>query len=474
MNPWIMAVAGLFAGITTASVVLTRRLHQSGQRAVSAEVGAEALRRQQDRDQQEIAGLRQKLEAEQHSRAVAETSLQAERKSLEQQQQLLKEAQLKLTESFKAVAGDVLAEESRSFLQLAQQRFDTLRAQADGELSARQQAIEALLEPLGSSLKTYSEMVQDLERTRAEAYGRLGSQVENLLTTNETLQRETGNLAAALKGNPQARGRWGELTLRRVVELAGMSRHCDFTEQLTLHGEEGRLRPDVVVNLAGGKRIAVDAKAALKPFLDAMEATNDIERRAALAEYGRLVRSHLNQLAGRAYWEQLQPSPEMVVLFLPGDAFLSAALEVDRDLMEDSIQKRVVFATPTTLIGLLWAAAFGWRQEQVEKNAQAVSEQGRLLYDRMRTFAGHFAEVGSNLKRAVDTYNRATASMESRVLVAARKFKDLGAATGDDIAELETIDEVPRSPRPEDQELLPLKPFAEGEEAFGNGAEKQA
>ena len=474
MSPWILAVAGLLAGAAVASLLTMRRARQAEHRAVSAETGIEGLRRQQDADRQEIAGLRERLEAQQQARIVAETSLQAERKNLDEQQRLLKGAELKLTESFKALAGDVLASESRSFLQLAQQRFDTLRAQTEGDLSARQQAIEALVGPLGKSLETYREMVHDLERARSEAYGKLGSQVDSLLVTNETLQRETGNLAAALRGNPQVRGRWGELTLRRVVELAGMSRHCDFTEQLTLHREDGRLRPDVVVNLPGGRRIAIDAKAALKPFLDAMDATTEPERRAALADYGRLVRAHMNQLCARAYWEQLQPAPEMVVLFLPGDAFLSAAVEMDRALIEDSIQKRVVIATPTTLIGLLLAAALGWRQEQLEKNAQAVSEQGRLLYDRMRTFAGHFAEVGSSLKRAVDTYNRATASMESRVLVAARKFKEWGAATGDDIEEMESIDEVPRSLRPEEQELLPLKPSVEDNKACGNGAEKQA
>ncbi|HEV2381197.1 MAG TPA: DNA recombination protein RmuC [Terriglobia bacterium] len=473
MNPWVFALAGLFTGTAVGSIAMMRRLRQAEHRAVSAEAGIEGLRRQQDLDLQEISALREKLEAQQQARIVAETSLGVERKNLNEQQQLLKEAQIKLSDSFKAVAGDVLASESRSFLQLAQQRFDTLRAQAEGDLSARQQAIEALVEPLGSSLKTYGEMVHGLEKARAEAYGKLGSQVDSLLATNETLQRETGNLAAALRGSPQVRGRWGELTLRRVVELAGMSRYCDFTEQLTLHREDGRLRPDVVVNLPGGRRIAIDAKAALQPFLDAMDATTEPERRAALTDYGRLVRTHMNQLAARAYWEQLQPAPEMVVLFLPGDAFLSAALETDRTLIEDSIQKRVVMATPTTLVGLLLAAAFSWRQEQVEKNAQAVSEQGRLLYDRVRNFASHFAEVGSSLKRAVDTYNRATASMESRVLATARKFKDLGAATGEDIAEMEPIDEVPRSLRPEEQELLPLKTSVEDETACGNGAEKQ-
>ena len=473
MNSWLLAFGGLMVGGAGGAIVMMSRLRAAEHRAVSSETDAEGYRRQQDRDRQEIAALREKLEAQQQARVVAETSLQAERKNLDEQRQILKDAEVKLAESFKALAGDVLASESRSFLQLAGQRFDTLRAQTDGDLSARQNAIEALVEPLGNSLKAYGDLVHDLERARAEAYGKLGNQVDNLLAANETLQRETSNLAAALRGSPQVRGRWGELTLRRVLELAGMSRHCDFTEQLTLHREEGRLRPDVVVNLPGGRRIAIDAKAALQPFLNAMDAPTELERRAALIDYGRVVRTHMNQLGGRAYWEQLQPAPELVVLFLPGDAFLSAAVETDRELIEDSIQKRVVIATPTTLIGLLLAAAFSWRQEQVEKNAQAVSELGRLLYDRMRTFADHFAEVGASLKRAVDTYNRATASMESRVLTAARKFKELGAAGGDDIAEMEAIDEVPRSLRQDEQESLPLKPGLEAEKPRGNGAENQ-
>jgi DNA recombination protein RmuC len=214
--------------------------------------------------------------------------------------------------------------------------------------------------------------------------------------------------------------------------------------QETLFDEGGRLRPDLIVKLPGDRRIAVDAKAPVQPFIDSLSVSSEADRRQALANYGRLVRAHLNQLAGKAYWEQLQPSPEMVVLFLPGDSFFSAALEQDPALIEDSAQKRVLIATPTTLIALLHAVAYGWRQEQVERGAQRVSDLGRQLYDRLRAFAGHFAEAGSGLKKAVESYNRAVGSLESRVLTAARRFKEFGAASGDDILEVEPIDETPR------------------------------
>ncbi|HUI44324.1 MAG TPA: DNA recombination protein RmuC [Terriglobia bacterium] len=439
--------AGLVLGAVSTWMIASGRLRQAEGRAVGAGAEADALRRQHDAAQQEIAGLRQRLEVEQRARAVAETSLEAGQKSLEQEQQLVKEAQLRLTETFKALSGDVLASQSHSFLQLAQQSFSTLRAEAEGELATRQQAIESLVGPLGDSLKTYGEMLRQMEKARAEAYGSLTSEIKGLLAANESLQRETGNLTAALKGGPQVRGRWGEMTLRRVVELAGMSEHCDFAEQETLTSEGERLRPDLIVHLPGGRRIAVDAKAPLQPFLDATEAATEAERRQRLEHYGRVVRAHMNQLAGRAYWEQLHPSPEMVVLFLPGESFFSAALEQDRLLIEDGMRKRIVIATPTTLIALLHAVAYGWRQEQVEESAQKVSDLGRQLYERIRTFAGHFGEVGVGLKRSVDSFNRAAGSLESRVLAGARKFRELGAAAGDEIQEMESIDEVPRGLR---------------------------
>jgi DNA recombination protein RmuC len=284
-----------------------------------------------------------------------------------------------------------------------------------------------------------------MERVRQNAYGSLDEQLRNLATVNQQLQKETGTLANALKGGPQVRGRWGEMTLRRVAELAGMSEHCDFSEQENLETEEGRQRPDMIVHLPNGREIAVDAKAPLQAFLEAAAAPTEEERRVKLARHAQLVRDRMKELATKAYWDQFDPAPEIVVLFLPGESFFSAALEQDRTLMEDGMQKHVVIATPTTLIALLRAVAFGWRQERIARNAQEISDLGKDLYDRVRSFLGHFENVGSSLKRATENYNRAVGSLESRVLPAARKFKELGAATGEELAELEPLDESPRT-----------------------------
>jgi len=320
-----------------------------------------------------------------------------------------------------------------------------LQAQAKGDLETREKAIEGLVAPLKESLKRYEEQIQTMERVRQNAYGSLDEQLRNLATVNQQLQKETGTLANALKGGPQVRGRWGEMTLRRVAELAGMSKHCDFTEQENFESESGRQRPDMIVHLPNGREIAVDAKAPLKAFLDAAAAPTEEERQAKLAWHAQLVRDRMKELAAKAYWDQFDPAPEIVVLFLPGESFFSAALEQDRELMDDGMQKHVMIATPTTLIALLRAVAFGWRQEQIEQNARAISDLGKDLYDRIRTFLSHLEDVGASLERATKSYNKAVGSLESRVLPAARKFKELGAATGEEMAELEPLDETPRA-----------------------------
>lgn len=441
-----MGVAiGFLAGAASTWILTSGRLRKAEYRAFGAEAEGEVLGRERGADRQEIAGLRQKLETEQRARAVAETSLETERKNLQEQQRLLGEAQAKLTETFKALSGDVLAAQSHSFLQLAQQNFGTLRAEAEGDLAARHKAIEALVGPLGESLKTYGELIREMEKSRQMAYGGLESELKSLMAANESLQREAGQLAAALKGGSQVRGRWGELTLRRVVELGGMSEHCDFAEQQTMQDENGRLRPDLIVSLPGGRRIAVDAKAPLQPLLEAMHATTDADRRHALEGYGRAVRGFMNQLGAKAYWDQLQPAPDLVVLFLPGDAFFSAALEQDRTLIEDSMEKRVVIATPTTLIALLHAVAYGWRQEHFAEEAQEIGSRSKELYQRLRVFLERFAEVGEGLRRAVEQYNRATGSLESRVLPSARRLQELGAASSDSLPQVEPVDEAPRT-----------------------------
>jgi DNA recombination protein RmuC len=383
------------------------------------------------------------MEGEQ--RASAEARFQEAQVNLEEQKRLLDEARQKLADTFNALSAEALKSNNLAFIALAKSTFETIQAQAKGDLETRQKAIEGLVDPLKNALVRYEKQILEMERSRQSAYGGLEQHLKLLAGEAEKLQQQTGSLATALKGGPQVRGRWGEMTLRRVAELAGMAEHCDFTEQETVSGESGRQRPDMIVNLPGNRRIAVDAKTPLQAFVDAAGSEREEDRRKYLAKHGQLVRAHMNQLAARSYWEQFDPAPEMVVLFLPGESFFAAALEQDRTLIEDGMEKRVILATPTTLIALLRAVAYGWRQEQMERNALAVCELGKQLYDRVRTFLGHFEAVGSALHRSIENYNKAVGSLESRVLPSARRFKELGAATGGEIVALEPVDETPRA-----------------------------
>ena len=398
--------------------------------------------------------LRERLKREGELRVAAETSLREAQANIEAQRKLLEEAKKNLTETFQALSAEALKSNNQSFIALARSQFELLQAQAKGDLETRQKAIDGLVSPLKESLGRYEQQILEMEKTRQKAYGTLDEQLRSLAEANKRLEEETKHLASALSSPLKARGRWGELTLRRVVELAGMSEHCDFTEQETIATESGRQRPDMIVNLPGNRRIAVDAKVPLQAFLDAINPERSEEDRAkALARHGELVRGHMNQLAERRYWEQVGPELELVVLFLPGESFFSAALEQDRQLIDDGMQKKVVLATPTTLIALLRSAAYLWQQEKITENAKEISELGREVYDRLRTFLGHFQTLGSAMGRAVESYNKAVGSMESRVLVSARRFKELGAAPGEEIAEAEPIDQAPRALVAPEQEL---------------------
>jgi DNA recombination protein RmuC len=301
-----------------------------------------------------------------------------------------------------------------------------------------------LVAPVRESLSKVDEQIQKIEKERINAYGGLRQQVESLITTQKELQSQTGNLVRALR-TPNVRGRWGEIQLRRVVEIAGMLPYCDFAEQETITSESGRLRPDLVVKLPGGKRVVVDAKTPLQAFLDAFETSDEEARRACLANHARQVRDHINTLSGKKYWEQFESTPEFVVMFLPGETFFSAALEQDTGLIEHGVLNKVIPASPTTLIALLKAINYGWNQEKLARNAHEISVLGKELHERLRKLAGHITGVGTNLDRAVEAYNQAVGSLENRVLVSARKFAELGATVAEDIPELEPIETTARA-----------------------------
>lgn len=449
----VAVVLAFVAGFFTAWLIASSRANRLRSESAATTAQLSETRQQLATSRAETESLRKQVLEEKMQRTRAEVDAQNQRANLEEQKRLLGEAEANLRQAFDSLASRALQQSAEQFLHLAQERLARLQQETSGDLSQRQEAIKGLVEPLQHRLSDLQAHLLQMESSRESAYGELRNQVQQLAATNRDLQRETGTLVSTLK-QPQVKGRWGELTLRRAVELAGMSPHCDFEEQVSVHTDEGRpRRPDVVVRLPGGANVVVDAKVPLHGFLRVAAAQNDVEREAGLAEHARLVRAHVNQLSSKEYWKQFQPCPEFVVLFVPGESFFSAALERDPALLEDAIANHVLLASPANLIAILKAVAYGWRQEQIAENAQQISDLGSELYYRIIKFLEHMDDVRGGIERTNKAFNSAVGSLEGRVLPAARKLKEKGGYW-----------EEPPAIEPTETALRALNPAASGDD----------
>ena len=431
----VAALAGAAIGYFT-SALRTARLAAAAERVPALEG--------------EVVELRDRLRESETKKATLEAVLEADRKSHEARVVELTRMGAELEKKFAGLASEVLGKNSESFLKLVSERFEKHSESAREDLEKRRTAIETLVKPLGENLTKFERKVGEIEKAREGAYRAIAEQVKSLADGQTGLRTETSRLVQALR-RPETRGRWGEYQLRNVLEMAGMTAHVDFVEQSTIEGDNGKLRPDVIIRIPGGKSIVIDAKTPLDAYLNAVEADDEDERRKFIDAHARQVREHVRALASREYWKALPETPEFVVMFVPGEAFFAAAIESDRELFESAARRGILISTPTSLIALVKTIAYGWQQEKLAENAKAVAAQGRDLYDRIKIFGGHMGDIGKSLQQAVERYNKGVGSLERRVLPAARKFETLGVTTAaSSIPALEPVELDAREPQAEE------------------------
>ena len=373
------------------------------------------------------------------------TNLEQEKKNVQEKVKLLENAEQKLSDTFKSISLDALSQNNRTFIDLAKSVFAQIQEKNKSEFDISTKSMSDLVTPIKNALENFDVKISDLEKSRIGAYEAIRQQVSDMIVSQNALKEETSKLSSSLR-SPNVRGRWGEMQLKRVVELSGMMKHCDFEEQVSNESDEGKkIRPDMIIYLPGNRRIVVDSKVPLTAYLQAMETQDEMQRKVLLSQHAKQIRDHVTRVSAKKYWEQFQPGPEFIVLFLPGEVFFSSALEQDPSLIEFAMQEHVVISTPTILLALLHAVAMGWRQENLAENAREIIKMGQELYKRLADMTQHMVNLGKSIGQAVQSYNKTVASMESRVLVTARKFKDLEIHEKE-ISELSSLDTTIREP----------------------------
>jgi DNA recombination protein RmuC len=437
---YVLALAALALGILIGALFGSRK---SKIAAAVAQQRLADLAPQLDAEKLQTQSFRDSLAQSEQNLAAVRVQFTAAQQNLIEQRNLLQTAQEQLRHAFASASAEALARNNEAFLQLAKERFATISAEATGSLDQRKEQIDAMLKPLNELMNQYQLRVGEIEKSRVESYSMLREQLGTLAEAQRTLNAQTSQLVTALS-RPTVRGQWGEISLRRLVELAGLSNRCDFVEQENVETDEGRLRPDMIVKLPGERDVVIDCKTSLDAFLEAAAATDEDTRRTFLQRHAQQVRSRSRELAAKSYWSQFSQSPEYVIMFLPGEAFLYAAVEHDPALVEDCIRNHVLIATPTTLIALLKTIEFGWRQETITENAEQIRSLGVELYERIAIVLGHIAKLGSNLNTAVASYNSALGSIESRVSPTLRKMSELGAHAGKELPQPELIERAVR------------------------------